>query len=399
MDDYQDPANTETGQEVPHEEEAPATSTEPNQEEEAQRLHRLVIPMILDILRSRGERIRGSSPFARARNHQDTLSSIWDGLGGAPQEENDEPPPLVSDPTTPQEYDNMDVDGLGERPDVSNASDTTSPLGSQDHPISTDQQGQLIPSSVPPSTTNSTSSPSANRRSRYRLVVYFEERDILPSTSGESTTHDGSSNNDETSPLLPRADADATLEEGSSERPSRASNRRRHNPSRYVAVFSIDSDAQNMPIIHSAGLLHQQSPQNFDDILNQLFASYMPKGTPPAKKEIIDTLPTTTHTQQTCGSQGKCAVCLEEFCEGAEVVVLPCTHRFHGEECVKPWLRMHSSCPICRYEMPVDDAEYEEKRKERMAKRTPTSPVGGVGVGAEDLSRSQEGIVVDGPPL
>lgn len=389
MDDHQDPANTEAGQEVPHEEEAPATSTEPNQEEEAQRLHRLVIPMILDILRSRGERIRGSSPSTRARNHQDTLSSIWDGLGGAPQEENDEPPPLISDPTTPQDSDNMDIDGVSETPDVSNARDTATPLDSQDDSVSTDQQGQLIPSPVSPSTTNSTSSPSANRRSRYRLVVYFEERDILPSASGEGTTHDGSSDNDETSPLLPRSD------DASSERPtSRASNRRRHNPSRYVAVFSIDSDAQNMPIIHSAGLLHQQSPQNFDDILNQLFASYMPKGTPPAKKEIIDTLPTTTHTQQTCGSQGKCAVCLEEFCEGAEVVVLPCTHRFHGEECVKPWLRMHSSCPICRYEMPVDDAEYEEKRKERMAKRTPTPPVG-----AEDLSRSQEGIVVDGPPL
>ena len=54
---------------------------------------------------------------------------------------------------------------------------------------------------------------------------------------------------------------------------------------------------------------------------------------------------------------------------GEQVVVMPCheNHVFHPEECLKPWLRQHNSCPCCRFELPTDDAHYES-RKEREAK-------------------------------
>jgi hypothetical protein len=43
----------------------------------------------------------------------------------------------------------------------------------------------------------------------------------------------------------------------------------------------------------------------------------------------------------------ECAVCMESFSAGDEVRVLPCNHEFHVA-CVDQWLRMRSTCPLCR---------------------------------------------------
>lgn len=156
-------------------------------------------------------------------------------------------------------------------------------------------------------TTNNT-----NSRQRYRLVVYFEER----------------------SP---------------EEQPT----------ARYVAVIVGRLDELQFLLSSSS------NERGFGDILNHLFNAYQPKGTPPASKDSIDSLPTVTITEH----EQACMICLEKFAIGTSAVVLPCKHMFHGEECVKTWLKMHNSCPICRYELPVDDSEYESNRKERMLAR------------------------------
>ena len=41
-----------------------------------------------------------------------------------------------------------------------------------------------------------------------------------------------------------------------------------------------------------------------------------------------------------------CSICLVSLGEG-DMLVLPCTHRFH-EQCITPWLQKHKSCPCCR---------------------------------------------------
>ncbi|KAI4985937.1 hypothetical protein ZWY2020_018567 [Hordeum vulgare] len=73
-------------------------------------------------------------------------------------------------------------------------------------------------------------------------------------------------------------------------------------------------------------------------------------GTPPAKKESVAALPT-VNIQEVLG----CTVCLEEF-EMGTAKEMPCQHKFHSN-CILPWLELHSSCPICRFQLPTEESK------------------------------------------
>ncbi|XP_034242423.1 E3 ubiquitin-protein ligase RNF181-like [Thrips palmi] len=81
---------------------------------------------------------------------------------------------------------------------------------------------------------------------------------------------------------------------------------------------------------------------------------------PPASKQVVKDLKEDTVQEE--GEQ--CPVCLKKF-EVAEVVkVMPCHHNFHTG-CILPWLQKTNSCPLCRHELPTDDEEYENYKKEQ----------------------------------
>ncbi|XP_042442675.1 E3 ubiquitin-protein ligase SIRP1-like [Zingiber officinale] len=90
------------------------------------------------------------------------------------------------------------------------------------------------------------------------------------------------------------------------------------------------------------------------DILLQHLADNDPNkyGTPPAKKEAIDALPTVRIEEEAIG----CSICLEDFDVGLEAKEMPCKHKFHSE-CILPWLQLHSSCPLCRSQLPADESK------------------------------------------
>uniref|UniRef100_A0A0D6R293 RING-type E3 ubiquitin transferase n=1 Tax=Araucaria cunninghamii TaxID=56994 RepID=A0A0D6R293_ARACU len=85
-------------------------------------------------------------------------------------------------------------------------------------------------------------------------------------------------------------------------------------------------------------------------------------GTPPASKTAVETMPTIKINEKHSGSESaQCAVCKDEFEIGTEVKQMPCKHMYHSD-CILPWLAQHNSCPVCRYEMPTDDPEYDRAR-------------------------------------
>ncbi|KAJ9179933.1 hypothetical protein P3X46_008243 [Hevea brasiliensis] len=103
-------------------------------------------------------------------------------------------------------------------------------------------------------------------------------------------------------------------------------------------------------------------------------------GTPPAQKEAVQAMPTVAVEQSL-----QCSICLEEFDIGDEAKEMPCKHKFHSG-CILPWLEIHSSCPVCRFQMPSDDSKIQANSSRssegRMENNDAMTGVGGEGIGS-----------------
>lgn len=85
-------------------------------------------------------------------------------------------------------------------------------------------------------------------------------------------------------------------------------------------------------------------------------------GTPPAAKSAVAGLPDIKITEELLDSDSsQCAVCKDTFELGMEAKQIPCKHIYH-KDCIMPWLELHNSCPVCRYELPTDDPDYENRK-------------------------------------
>ncbi|KAK6627839.1 hypothetical protein RUM44_010318 [Polyplax serrata] len=82
---------------------------------------------------------------------------------------------------------------------------------------------------------------------------------------------------------------------------------------------------------------------------------------PPASKEFVKNL-----KRETMHDTGKqCPVCLIDSKNGDVMISLKCSHCFHSD-CILPWLNKTSTCPVCRYDLPTDDEDYEMYKKEKL---------------------------------
>lgn len=100
-------------------------------------------------------------------------------------------------------------------------------------------------------------------------------------------------------------------------------------------------------------------------------------GNPPAAKTSLSKLKKFKMGKEYCKKDEKdpskfeyptCSICLMDVAEGQDTILIPCGHMFH-DACITKWLNLHNSCPVCRYELPTDDPEYERERSQRNAQR------------------------------
>uniref|UniRef100_A0A7N0RIN5 RING-type E3 ubiquitin transferase n=1 Tax=Kalanchoe fedtschenkoi TaxID=63787 RepID=A0A7N0RIN5_KALFE len=106
------------------------------------------------------------------------------------------------------------------------------------------------------------------------------------------------------------------------------------------------------------------------DLLLQHLAENDPNryGTPPAKKEAVVAMPTVKVKDNL-----QCSVCLDDFELGADAKEMPCKHKFH-DACILPWLELHSSCPVCRYELPADESKLNPDGSRSNIRRDSNNP-------------------------
>ncbi|KAM5565151.1 E3 ubiquitin-protein ligase CIP8 [Rosa sericea] len=86
------------------------------------------------------------------------------------------------------------------------------------------------------------------------------------------------------------------------------------------------------------------------------------RGAPPASKAAVSELPAVEI--KSVDEAVVCAICKDMVNVGEMSKKLPCGHGYHGD-CIVPWLSSRNSCPVCRFELPTDDPEYEEERKKQ----------------------------------
>ncbi|KAL8526393.1 hypothetical protein ACS0TY_015561 [Phlomoides rotata] len=103
--------------------------------------------------------------------------------------------------------------------------------------------------------------------------------------------------------------------------------------------------------------------RGFGDLLDHLAETESSRrGAPPASVSFVNNLPRMIINDDKMVEGVTCAICKDSFTVGTVVNKLPCTHFYHPS-CILPWLSARNTCPLCRYELPTDDKDYEARKR------------------------------------
>ena len=72
----------------------------------------------------------------------------------------------------------------------------------------------------------------------------------------------------------------------------------------------------------------------------------------PLDDDIIQTYPISKihDINKLAEDKKRCSICLENFKNGDDSIILPCIHIFHSE-CIKKWMKNNGICPICKFKI------------------------------------------------
>lgn len=78
-----------------------------------------------------------------------------------------------------------------------------------------------------------------------------------------------------------------------------------------------------------------------------------PSGVMAADAGLTDAALSRLPTIRLCGNcDDDCPICIDGLCDGQDVTVLPCLHRFH-KACAGDWLKRKACCPCCKRDVEV----------------------------------------------
>ncbi|KAL3850651.1 hypothetical protein ACJIZ3_012533 [Penstemon smallii] len=155
------------------------------------------------------------------------------------------------------------------------------------------------------------------------------------------------------------------------------------SPSRSYELYYDDgagSGLRQLPPTMSESLLGSGFELMLDRLSQIGFNLWARPENPPASKHAVASLPTVQIETGHVELESHCAVCKDAFTLGSEAREMPCKHIYHTD-CILPWLNLHSSCPVCRHELPTDDPDVVPGRPEAVGLTIWRLPGGGFALG------------------
>ncbi|KAK7394921.1 hypothetical protein VNO78_15462 [Psophocarpus tetragonolobus] len=121
---------------------------------------------------------------------------------------------------------------------------------------------------------------------------------------------------------------------------------------------------EDVDLPHGANVGDYLDARGFEDLLDHLAENDSSRrGAPPAAVSFVNNLPRVViGKEHEKHGELVCAICKDVLAPDTEVNQLPCSHLYHIN-CILPWLSARNSCPLCRYELPTDDKDYEEGKQ------------------------------------
>ncbi|XP_076934827.1 uncharacterized protein LOC143601259 [Bidens hawaiensis] len=123
---------------------------------------------------------------------------------------------------------------------------------------------------------------------------------------------------------------------------------------------NIDNDQETFRYVGNSG--DYLDARSFEELLERLAeADGSRRGAPPAAQSFLNNLDRVV-INDTDHNGLACAICKDALTVGTVVNRLPCSHFYHSP-CIKSWLTAHNTCPLCRFEFPTDDVDYENMKE------------------------------------
>ncbi|KAH8383264.1 hypothetical protein KR009_007607 [Drosophila setifemur] len=100
--------------------------------------------------------------------------------------------------------------------------------------------------------------------------------------------------------------------------------------------------------------------EGLDTIVTQMLNQMETSGPPPLSAQRINEIPNVQVSAEEVERKVQCSICWDDFKLDETVRKLPCSHLYH-ENCIVPWLNLHSTCPICRKSLADDGSDADEE--------------------------------------